>query len=116
MVRKTAEAVSREITRLLKELRGVVQTITYDNGREFASHQKVNVALGCTSYFATSYHSWERGLNENTNGLIRQYFPKQKDLRTVDPDYIQFVQDRLNRRPRYATPEEVFLQENLQAG
>lgn len=114
VVRKTAEAVSGEIMRLLGKVRERVHTITYDNGREFADHQKINKVLGCASYFATPYHSWERGLSENTNGLIRQYFPKKTDLRTVDPDYIQFVQDRLNRRPRktldYDTPEKVFLQ------
>lgn len=120
VLHKTAELVSGEIIRLLDKFKSLVHTITYDNGREFASHQKINEALGCTSYFATPYHSWERGLSENTNGLIRQYFPKQSDLRAVDPDYIEFVQDRLNRRPRktldYATPEEVFLNEYLQAG
>lgn len=114
VVRKTAEAVSGEVIRLLRDVKDWVHTITYDNGREFAGHQKINETLGCASYFATPYHSWERGLNENTNGLIRQYIPKQSDLRAVDPDYIEFVQDRLNHRPRktldYATPEGVFLQ------
>jgi IS30 family transposase len=114
VVRKTAEAVSGEVIRLLEGIKEWVRTITYDNGREFAWHQQVNTALGCTSYFATPYHSWERGLNENTNGLIRQYIPKDSDLRQVNPAHIQFVQDRLNRRPRktlaYETPEDVFLQ------
>jgi len=111
VLRKTAEAVSGEIMRLLRELKNWVHTITYDNGREFAGHERINEALDCASYFATPYHSWERGLNENTNGLIRQYIPKQSDLRQIEPDTIRFVQDRLNRRPRktldYATPEEV---------
>jgi len=114
VVKKTAEAVSGEVTRLLKGVKDWVHTITYDNGREFARHQDINAALECASYFAAPYHSWERGLNENTNGLIRQYIPKQSDLRRIEPDHIQFVQDRLNRRPRktldYATPEGVFLQ------
>jgi len=114
VVRKTAEAVSREMIRLLKGVKDLVHTITYDNGREFSGHQKVNAALDCASYFATPYHSWERGLNENTNGLIRQYLPKQSDLRRIEPDHIEFVQDRLNRRPRktlaYETPEGLFLQ------
>jgi len=120
VARKTAEAVSGEVIRLLRDVKDWVHTITYDNGREFSMHMDVNAALECASYFATPYHSWERGLNENTNGLIRQYIPKQSDLRRIEPDHIQFVQDRLNRRPRktldYATPEGVFLQANLQAG
>jgi len=114
VVRKTAEAVGGEVIRMLKGVKDWVHTITYDNGREFAGHQKVNATLNCASYFATPYHSWERGLNENTNGLIRQYIPKQSDLRRIGSDDIQFVQNRLNRRPRktlaYETPEEVFLQ------
>lgn len=95
---KTAAAVKREIIRLLRDYR--VRTITYDNGREFWQHEEVNEVLGCASFFAAPYHSWERGLNENTNGLIRQYFPKGTDLREVDPAYIKFVEDRLNNRPR----------------
>ena len=114
VARKTAEAVSGEVIRLLKNVKDWVHTITYDNGREFAGHQQVNAELECASYFAAPYHSWERGLNENTNGLIRQYVPKQSDLRRINADDIQFVQNRLNRRPRktldYATPEDVFLQ------
>jgi len=114
VARKTAEAVSSEIIRLLASVEKAVQTITYDNGREFSGHRDINTALGCTSYFARPYHSWERGLNENTNGLIRQYFPKQADLRAVSRKALRFVQNRLNHRPRktldYATPEAVFLQ------
>jgi IS30 family transposase len=110
---KTAEAVSAEILRLLGDVKDCVKTITYDNGREFAGHQGINEILGCMSYFAAPYHSWERGLNENTNGLIRQYFPKGADLRGIEPDQLQFVQARLNRRPRktldFRTPEQVFL-------
>jgi transposase, IS30 family len=104
--RKNASAVTDEIIRLLKGYR--TRTITYDNGREFWEHQKVNAALGCQSFFAAPYHSWERGLNENTNGLIRQYFPKGTDLRQVTPEEIAFVEARLNNRPRktldFATP------------
>ena len=112
VVKKTSAAVSAEILRLLKDLRAFVQTLTYDNGREFSGHQAINATLACTSYFATPYHSWERGLNENTNGLIRQYFPKGMDLREVSPERIAFVQSRLNNRPRktldFRTPQEVF--------
>ena len=112
--RKTSDSVRTEIIRLLSKLDTRVLTITYDNGREFASHQDINKALQCDSYFATPYHSWERGLNENTNGLIRQYFPKKSDLRKVDAKKIKSVANRLNSRPRktldFKTPEEVFLQ------
>jgi len=114
VVRKTAQAVSAEVIRLLERVKESVHTITYDNGREFAAHQDINAALECASYFAAPYHSWERGLNENTNGLIRQYVPKKSDLRRVHPDRIHFVQDRLNRRPRktldFRTPQDVFLE------
>ena len=113
VVKKTAETVTAEIIRLLKKHQSIVHTITYDNGREFCGHQEINAALKSASYFAKPYHSWERGLNENTNGLIRQYLPKKTDLRRIAPEYIQFVQDQLNSRPRktldYATPENVLL-------
>lgn len=113
---KTSGAVKAEILRLFAELKGLVKTLTYDNGLEFCEHQAINEALDCTSYFANPYHSWERGLNENTNGLIRQYFPKGVDLRDIDPEEIIFVQARLNSRPRktldFKTPEEVFFAMN----
>ena len=110
---KTSDLVSAEIIRMFSGLHDRVLTITYDNGREFASHQDINKGLQCKSFFATPYHSWERGLNENTNGLIRQYFPKKSDLRKVNAKKIAFVANRLNSRPRktldFRTPEEVFL-------
>ena len=114
VIKKTAVAVSREIIRLLTDVKQLVRTITYDNGREFSGHGDINKALDCQSYFATPYHSWERGLNENTNGLLRQYFPRRSDLRQVAPEEIDYVINRLNRRPRktldFKIPEEVFLQ------
>ena len=67
--KKTKYLVAEEIIRMLENMK--VHTITYDNGREFCGHTDVNKALGCRNYFAAPYHSWERGLNENTNGLIR---------------------------------------------
>ncbi len=89
-----------------------VQTLTYDNGKEFAQHQRIAKELGADGYFAHPYHSWERGLNENTNGLIRQYFPKGKDLYDVTDVEILAVMDKLNNRPRkclgYKTPNQVF--------
>lgn len=106
---KTAEEVRNEIIRLLKPYRDLVHTITYDNGNEFAQHMRINESLDCKSYFAKPYHSWERGANENTNGLIRQYFPKAEKLHDASFEKITFVQDQLNHRPRkclaFKTPE-----------
>jgi len=89
-----------------------VHTITYDNGREFADHEGMASDLEARIYFAHPYASWERGLNENTNGLIRQYFPKDRDLTTVTKREIEHAMDKLNHRPRkslgYRTPYEVF--------
>ena len=108
---KTAVSVAAEITRLLKESALPIHTITYDNGREFNHHLNVAIALGCNTYFAKPYHSWERGTNENTNGLIRQYFPKGTDLRYVSAERLDFVMDRLNNRPKevldFKTPNMV---------
>jgi len=110
--RKTAEAVTQAIIRLLKPFAPWVHTITADNGREFADHQKIAKALKTRFYFAHPYASWERGLNENTNGLIRQYFPKKHDFTTITQNQIDKVMDRLNNRPRKClgikTPNQVF--------
>ena len=95
---KTASEVTSEILRLLKD--EVVETITFDNGKEFAGHERIAAELGCQCYFAKPYHSWERGLNENTNGLIRQYFPKKRSFARITEDQIALVQHRLNTRPR----------------
>jgi IS30 family transposase len=107
---KLAEAVREEIVRILNGQK--VRSITYDNGKEFAEHEQINEILNCQSFFAEPYHSWERGLNENTNGLIRQYFPKGMDLRNLSPEKIRLVQDRLNDRPRktlgFKSPREVW--------
>jgi len=111
--RKNSDEVTTEIVKLLGPHKERVQTITYDNGREFAGHEMVNKRLECRSYFAKPYHAWERGLNENTNGLIRQYFPKKTDLREVTREEISFVMDRLNHRPRktlaFMTPHDIFV-------
>jgi IS30 family transposase len=110
---KTAADVTAEIMRLLAPSKEQVQTITYDNGREFSEHESINKGLDCQGYFAKPYHSWERGLNENTNGLIRQYFPKEMDLREISKEKIAFVMERLNHRPRktlaFKTPHDIFV-------
>ena len=97
---RTAQAVRDAIVENLFPIRHLVETITYDNGKEFALHQDVDKALGCQGYFAHPYHSWERGLNENTNGLIRQYFPKGFDLSQTTDDRVNDVASKLNNRPR----------------
>lgn len=111
--RKTAAEVSAATIELLAQYGEKVKSITYDNGLEFAGHETINEVLGIKSYFAKPYHSWERGTNENTNGLIRQYFPKKMPFHSITDEQVQAVQDKLNRRPRkclgYRTPEEVFL-------
>ena len=109
---KSAELVSQSIQRLLVPLASKVFTLTSDNGKEFARHQEIAKALRANFYFAHPYSSWERGLNENTNGLIRQYFPKKHDFTTITEKAISMVMNKLNNRPRkclgFKTPNEVF--------
>jgi len=108
--RNTAESVAQAMTTQLASL--TVKTITSDNGREFARHQQVAQHLCADFYFAHPYSSWERGLNENTNGLVRQYFPKKSDFSKITDRQLNKVVERLNHRPRktlgYKTPHEVF--------
>lgn len=109
--RKTAENVRIAMKEVMNSL--PVYTVTYDNGMEFAAHQGIAADLNAQCYFAAPYHSWERGLNEHTNGLIRQYLPKSMDFKDVTDDEIQVIEDRLNNRPRkilgYKTPMEVMM-------
>jgi IS30 family transposase len=109
---KTADQVAKTIIHLLQPHTDKVHTLTSDNGREFARHKDIADTLNASFYFAHPYASWERGTNENMNGLIRQYFPKHRDLRTATEEEIQIAMERLNNRPRkclgYRTPNEVF--------
>ncbi|KEQ17063.1 IS30 family transposase [Endozoicomonas numazuensis] len=109
---KKAKAVKQAMVSSLKPLKKFVKTITYDNGREFVEHEEVAKALSCDSYFAVPYHSWERGQNENANGLLRQYFPKSMELDNVTDKEVIIAVDKLNGRPRkclgYKTPYEAF--------
>ena len=111
---KTSELVSRAIIEGLRPYMVRVITLTYDNGKEFAGHIQIDQALNSTSYFARPFASWERGSNENFNGLLRQYVPKKRSLNTVTEDEITMIQNRLNNRPRkrlgFKTPAEVFNQ------
>ncbi|MEK7079404.1 MAG: IS30 family transposase [Patescibacteria group bacterium] len=99
------------INRLSKINPNLRRSITYDNGTENAGHTMVNRSLGTQSYFAHPYHSWERGSNENLNGLIRRFIPKKTDLRFVNEEQLIDIEHKLNDRPRkclnYYTPFEV---------
>jgi IS30 family transposase len=100
---------------LLAPLAARVHTITVDNGKEFCEHELIAAGLQARLYFAHPYSSWERGLNENTNGLIRQYFPKKYEFAKITDQDLQQVEDLLNNRPRktlgYRTPNEVFFKQ-----
>ena len=113
--RISAELTKAAMIRLMKPRRGAVQTITLDNGSEFAEHQSVAKAVTAATYFCDPYCSGQRGTNENTNGLIRQYFPKGTDFRQVTDAELRRVVRKLNDRPRkrlgYRTPAQVFLGE-----
>jgi len=110
---KRADIVANALIDMLGPFEEKVHTLTKDNGKEFTQHLKVSTALKANVYFAHPYRSWERGLNENTNGLIRQYFPKNCSFENITPEEVMFVQNRLNMRPRkslnYKTPMEEFL-------
>jgi len=95
---RTKKAVKEKIISLLADF--PVHTITCDNGKEFAGHEEIANALDARIYFAHPYSSWERGTNENTNGLIRQYIPKDTKFRELTHEDIAFVENRLNTRPR----------------
>lgn len=97
---KSAADVTQATIALLKPFKDVVHTITADNGKEFSYHEKISKALSADVYFAHPYSSWERGLNENTNGLLRQYFPKNTDFKKVEQKEVRRALQRLNSRPR----------------
>lgn len=109
---KSAPAVAEALCSTLLPVRDKVFTITSDNGIEFMRHQTIAETLDADFFFADPYSSWQRGTNENTNGLVRQYFPKKTDFTTLSDSDIQLVNHRLNNRPRkvlaFRTPNEVF--------
>ncbi len=116
VTRKTSTLVAKAICNKLKGL--TVHTLTSDNGTEFASHRMIAKTLKAGFFFCHPYSSWERGLNENTNGLIRQFFPKHMKFDTITDEHINQVEDKLNNRPRkslnYRTPNEVYFYEQEQ--
>ena len=115
-VRSAAMVVEAFCQRLLP-LKDKVLTITSDNGSEFAGHKKIALSLGADFFFADPYSSWQRGTNENTNGLVRQYFPKKTDFSLLSDEDVQRVEDRLNNRPRktlgFRTPYEVLYNKSV---
>ena len=114
LARHTAAEATRRTTQLIARHPRRVRTVTADNGTEFHSYAEIEAATGAVFYFATPHHSWERGTNENTNGLIRQYLPKRKSMAQVTQADCDAIAAKLNARPRkrlgYRTPEECFAQ------
>ena len=110
---KRADLLAKAAVKAMRPITHRIHTLTLDNGLEFAQHEKIAKQLEADIYFARPYASWERGINENTNGLIRQYFPKGTDFNTVSDADIQHVMNRLNNRPRKSrgcrSPNELFL-------
>jgi len=110
----TAEAVKCKAAGRFRSLpKNKKHTVTYDNGPEFAAHELIERETGMAVYFAYPYHSWERGTNENTNGLLRQFFPKKSSFAGLTQEYLDKVVRLINGRPRkrlsYLTPYEVFM-------
>lgn len=109
---KRARKVTDAMLDLFEPVKRFVKTITFDNGKEFAFHEEVAKQIKCDTFFAKPYHSWERGQNENANGLLRQYFPKSMELIDVTTRELFKAVHKLNSRPRkclgFKTPYEVF--------
>jgi len=111
--RATAEITKEKtVERFSRIPRSKKLTITYDNGKEFSAHELIERKTRATVYFAFPYHSWERGTNENTNGLLRQFFPKKSSFANINQEIIEEAVALINNRPRkrldYLTPQEVF--------
>jgi len=109
---KKAEEVAKMFSKKLNQLNPLFKkTMTYDNGIEMARHEKITQKTGVKIYFAHPYSSWERGTNENTNGLIRRYLPKGTDFNLINKKQLMIIQEKLNNRPRkiigFKTPKEI---------
>jgi len=113
LVGKNAKELAKALVLLMLPFKLLVRSITADNGTEFAEHEYISEKLEADFYFAHPYSSWERGLSEYSNRLIRQYIPKKTDFNNVNHQYINEIQMKLNRRPRkklkFKTPGKVFL-------
>jgi IS30 family transposase len=112
---KESVVVTQAINELLADWKPYLHTLTADNGKEFAGHEEVAGYLEIDYFFAKPYHSWERGSNENLNGLIRQYFPKGSDFTNITNQRIKEVETKLNNRPRkrYSYEKPIFVMEQL---
>ena len=114
---RTADQVGEAVIELLQPVADRLHTLTADNGKEFADHERIAHALRAEFYFAHPYAAWERGANENMNGLIRQYIPKNQDFATVTNADLMWVMNRLNHRPRkcldFLSPFEVFFDQSV---
>jgi IS30 family transposase len=109
---KTSKQMNKVTEELFKPMaKEKIKTFTCDNGKEFSGHEELSKVLSALFYFATPYHSWERGLNEHINGLLRQFFPKGTNFKIVKPEEVQKAVELINHRPRkcldYRTPCEV---------
>ena len=115
--RRTAELVSDAVIDLLLSVAGRSHTITGDNGKEFAEHERIAQELGIKFFFAHPYAAWERGTNENMNGLVRQYIPKNRELTSVTNHELVQIMNKLNHRPRkclaFKSPFEVFYKQSV---
>lgn len=113
---RKSETVTQQFAKILNTMpKYILKSMTYDNGMEMANHQWLTQNTGLKIYFAHPYSSWERGTNENTNGLIRRFLPKGTDFNNVSEQQLKNIQNNLNNRPRkvlgYKTPNEVMKQE-----
>lgn len=114
---KNSELVAEKIIEAMSKYKDMVKSITFDNGLEFAGHETIAKGLNCKIYFAEPYSSWQRGTNENTNGLFRQYFPKGSDFDHYSKTDVRYAMKSLNDRPRkrlgFYTPNELFLKKRV---
>ena len=115
--KRTADLVSDAVIGLLQPFGEHLHTITGDNGKEFAEHERISRELNTDFFFAHPFAAWERGTNENMNGLVRQYIPKPREFDTISEHELLFITRRLNHRPRkcldFRTPSEVFLEHSV---
>jgi IS30 family transposase len=117
---KDSASILRAVVKLLNPLKAAIHTITSDNGKEFADHEIIAEELEVKFFFADAYASWQRGLNENTNGLLRQYFPKKFDFTSITEEQLKSVENKINNRPRklldFLSPFQVFSSECSKLG
>src|SRR3990170_2859184 len=115
--RRTADQVGDAVIELLQPVMDRLHTLTADNGKEFAEHERITQELQADFFFAHPYTAWERGANENMNGLIRQYIPKNRDFTAVNDADLDWIMNRLNHRPRkcldFLSPFEVFFDQSV---